>query len=160
MGGSLSVVVFAGIFMAKMVEEIVKPYNPLFYKRYVDDIITKRSVGKVDYLYSKLNNYHPNLKLTAEANPKEFLDISIISADGIISTKVFTKKNKLPTPHDHPIPQKSYKRNAITGELHRASKIASSFDKEILRIKMKFLSAGFPIRFINSVVEDFTKRGP
>ena len=44
MGGSLSVV-FAGIFMAKMEEEIVKPYNPLFYKRY-GSIITKTSVGK------------------------------------------------------------------------------------------------------------------
>ena len=43
------------------------------------------------------------------------------------------------------------------GELHRASKIASSFDNEVLRIKKKFLSAGFPICFINSVVEDFTK---
>ena len=75
MGGSLSVD-FAGIFMAKMEEEIVKPYNPLFYKRYVDDIITKRSVGKVDCLYSKLNDYHPNVKLTAVANPKEFLDTS------------------------------------------------------------------------------------
>ena len=37
-----------------------------------------RSVGKVDYLNSKLNNYHP----------KEFLDTSIISTDGIISTKI------------------------------------------------------------------------
>ena len=117
MGGSLSVV-FAGIFMAKMEEEILKPYNPLFYKRYVDDIITKRSVGKVDYLYSKLNNYHPNVKLTAVANPKEFLDNSIISTDGIISTKVFTKKNKLPTPWSSNTPTR-YKRNAITGELHR-----------------------------------------
>ena len=155
MGGSLSVV-FAGIFMAKMEVEIVKPYNPLFYKRYVDDTITKRSVGKVDYLYSKLNNYHPNVKLTAVANPKEFLDTSILSTDGIISTKVFTKKNKLPTPWSSNTP-KRYKRNAIKGELHRASKIASSFDTEVLRIKKKFLSAGFPIRFINSVVEDFTK---
>ena len=34
-----------------------------------DDIITKRSVGKVDYLYSKLNNYHPNVKLPT---PKSF----------------------------------------------------------------------------------------
>ena len=52
---------------------------------------------------------------------------------------------------------KMYKRNAIMGELHRASKIVSSFDTEVLRIKKKFLSAGFPICFINSVVEDFTK---
>ena len=124
-------------YLQGKMEEIVKPYNPLFYRRYVDDIITKRSVGKVDYLYSKLNNYHPNLKLTAVANLKEFLDTSIISTDGIISTKYFTKKNKLPTPWL----SKRYKRNAIMGELHRASKIASSFDKEVLRIKKKFLSA-------------------
>ena len=127
MGGSLSVV-FAGFFMAKM-EEIVKSYNPLFYKWYVDDIITKISLGKVDYLYSIQNNYHPNVKLTAVANSKEFLDTSIISTDGIISTKVFTKNNKLPTPWASNTP-KRYKRNAITGELHRASKIASSLIKK------------------------------
>ena len=36
------------------------------------------------------DNYHPNLKLTAIANPEEFLDTSVISTDGIISINVFT----------------------------------------------------------------------
>ena len=61
-----------------------------------------------DHLYSKLNNYHPNLELTDVANPKEFLDTSIISTDGIISTKVFTKKtNKIL--HGHTILQRGIK---------------------------------------------------
>ena len=41
MGGSLSVV-FSGIFMAKMEHDVVYPHHPPFYKRYVDDIITRR----------------------------------------------------------------------------------------------------------------------
>ena len=51
------------------------------------------------------------------------------------------------------------KRNAITGELHRARRIASDFEKETTRIKKKFLSVGFPSRFIESVIRDF-KRVP
>ena len=33
----------------------------------------------------------------------------------------------------------------------------ANYTMVVLRIKKKFLSAGFPFRFINSVVEDFTK---
>ena len=63
-------------------------------------------------------------------------------------TKVHTRSKKF---HDHwsrKIPLR-YKRNAITGELHGASKIASNFNNELKRIKIKNLQAGFPIHIIN-----------
>ena len=44
-----------------------------------------------------------------------------------------------------------YKRNAITGELHRANKIASNFSNEMKRIKTKYLRAGFSIHVINDI---------
>ena len=36
-----------------------------------------------------------------------------------------------------------YKRNAITGKLHRAKSIANDFNFEVKRITKKFSSAGF-----------------
>ena len=47
MGGPLSVIM-ADIFTTKMENDIVKPKNPSFYKRYVDDIINRRKIGNED----------------------------------------------------------------------------------------------------------------
>ena len=47
MGGPISVI-FPDIYMTKTEEQVVKPTNPSFYKRFVDDIISKkkkRSIG-------------------------------------------------------------------------------------------------------------------
>ena len=66
------------------------------------------------------------------------------------------KPGKLPVFWSSKVP-KRYKRNAITGELHRARRIASDFEKETTRIKKKFLSVGFPSRFVESVISDFMK---
>ena len=48
-----------------------------------------------------------------------------------------------------------YKHNAIIGELHRAKKIASNFDIEIKRIVKKYTAAGFPSRFVLSIMDNF-----
>ena len=53
---------------------------------------------------------------------------------------------------------KRYKRNAINGDLHRAMRIATDFDYEIVQIKEKFLAANFPPRFINRVCNDFLNK--
>ena len=153
MGGPLSVVI-SGVFMAKMEKDKVKPSKPSFYKRYIDDIISKRVISQSDDLYDALNSYHPNIKLTAVPNPTEFLDTSLVISNGLISTKVFTKKGKLPTPWKSRVPIR-YKRNAISGDLHRSKKISSDFASEITRIKSKYINAGFPIKFIQSVINDF-----
>ena len=65
MGGPLSVV-FANIFMTKLEEDVVRPINPLFYKRFVDDSINRREKNKPDELFNKLNSYHPKIKFTIE----------------------------------------------------------------------------------------------
>ena len=48
MGGPLSVIM-VDIFMIKMENEIVKPKNSSFYKRYVDDIINRRKIRNEDF---------------------------------------------------------------------------------------------------------------
>ena len=50
-----------------------------------------------------------------------------------------------------------YKQNTINGNLHRSKRITSNFDEEIPLIKEKFMKADYPLRFINSVVNEFLK---
>ena len=96
--------------------------------------------------------------MTLEIAPTKFLDTRIVySDDGSISTEVYRKPTKLPVTWNSKIP-KRYKRNTINTELHRAWKIASHFDREISLIKLKFTNAGFPIKFIESVVRDFQSK--
>ena len=64
-------------------------------------------------------------------------------------------KNKVPLSWSSKTP-KRYKRNTIRGELHRASKISSNFDAELVRIRRKVRNAGYPHRFVESVIRDFT----
>ena len=73
MGGPISVVL-SNIFCVKMEFNVVKPLKPKLYKRYIDDIFSKWIKNQPDELFEKLNNYHPNIKLTIEVNPSKFLD--------------------------------------------------------------------------------------
>ena len=77
MGGLISVVL-SNIFCVKMKFNVVKPLKPKLYKRYVDDIYSKRIKGQPDKLFEKLNNYHSNIKLAIELNLSKFLDTEIM----------------------------------------------------------------------------------
>ena len=61
MGGPISVVL-SNIFCVKMEFDVVKPFRPKLYKRYVDDIYSKRIKNQPHQLFEKLNNYHLNIK--------------------------------------------------------------------------------------------------
>ena len=100
MGGPISVV-FSDIFMNKMERDIVIPIASNLYKRCVDDTFAKRKKNKPDDLYNALNNYHPNLNLTVEVNPKRFLDTEIISNGNRFETKVFHKDWSSAVPKRH-----------------------------------------------------------
>ena len=151
MGRPLSVTL-SDIWMVKMENNIVVPHKPIFYKRYVDDIINHRKKHEEDLLFKKLTNYHPKIKLTIDINPPKFLDTEIIISNNEAFTSAHRKESKLPVPWESKVP-KHYKRNSLLGELHRAKKISSNFQKEIKNIKEKFSKANVPLRFvIHSVV--------
>ena len=138
--------------MVRTENEVVKPLNPPFYKRFVDDIYSRRNKSQQDVLFEALNNFHPNIKLTIEVNPEKFLDTKILlNNEGVVTTQVYRKENKKAVSK---IP-KRYKRNTISGDLHRSRKIASNFDIEITAIKAKYNKAGYPRRFIESIIRDF-----
>ena len=140
MCGPISVV-FSDIYVCKMEENIAIPANPIFYKRYVDDTYVWRKKHETDKLFLHLKSYHENIKLTLEANPNKFLDHEIICTDQGIKTQVYNKAKKLPMHWSSKVPFK-YKRNVITGELHRGKRIASNFNKDTKRIRSKYTDAG------------------
>ena len=74
-----------------------------------------------------------------------------------IITKIYTRSNKFPVHWSSKTPLR-YKHNTITGDLHRANKIASNFSNEIRRIKIKYLQAGFQIHVINDVFHRFNQQ--
>ena len=105
MGGPLPVTL-ADIHMIRTEKDIVTPLKPVFYRRCVDEIYTRRKKGIQDKLYERLNNYHPNIKLTIEINPNKFLDTEIIENEGAIETRVYRKATKLPVPWVSNIPKR------------------------------------------------------
>ena len=76
--------------------------------------------NELDSLFEKLNSYYPNIKLTIEKNLLKFLDAKIIRRESKIETKIYDKSKKLPVHWSSKILTR-YKRNFITGELHRAN---------------------------------------
>ena len=87
MGWPMSVV-FSGIYICKMKEDIAMPVNPIFYKRYVNDTYVRRKKHETNKLFLDLNSYHENIKLTLEINANKFLDTEIICNDQGIKTQV------------------------------------------------------------------------
>ena len=133
MGGPTSVVL-SNIFCVKRKFDVVKSLKP---KRYVNDIYSKQN--QPDKFFKKLNNYHPNIKLTIEVNPRKFLNTEIMVKNGIIETSVIVKESTI---HNHwlsAVPKK-YQRNAVLGDLHRAHKISSNFELEKQYIRKKILT--------------------
>ena len=156
MGGPLSVT-SSDMYMTKMESDVVRPFNPIFYRRYVDDIYNRRKINKKDDLYEALNKYHKNIKLTVEKSPSKFLDTKLIINNGIYETQVYRKETKMPTHWSSNIP-KRYKRNAISVDLHRSKRISSNFDTEVQIIKSKFKSVGYPLPFIDNVIRTFKEK--
>ena len=154
MGGPLSFT-FSDIYMVKMENDVVIPSKPIFYRRFVDDIYSRRILGD-NVLFGRLNNYHPNIKLTIEVNPRKFLETKITIISGAYKFNIYRKNTKLPSPWTSKTP-KRYKRNTINVDLHCSKRISSNFDEEIPLIKEKFMQSAYLLHFINSVVNEFQK---
>ena len=77
MGGPLPVTL-SDIHMTRTENNVVRPEKPLFYRRFVDDIIKRRKKNEHDIIFENLNKYHPKINLTIEVNPCKFVDTKII----------------------------------------------------------------------------------
>ena len=139
-----------------MENDVVKPSKPIFHRRFVNGIYSRRKLGD-NVLFDRLNSYHPNFKLTIEVNPSNFLDTKLINVNGTYKFNVHWKNTKILSPWTSKIP-KRYKRNTINGDLRRSKRISSNDeDEEIPLIKENFMKGDYPLRFINSFVKEFRK---
>ena len=149
MGGPLSVT-FSDIYMVKIENDVVIPSRPIFYRRFVDNIYSRRKLGD-NVLFDLLKSYHPNIKLTIEVNSSTFLDTKLTNINGTYKFNVYRKNTKLPAPSTSKTP----KSLSVNDDLHRSKRISSNFDKEIRLIKEKFMKADYPLRFINRDANEF-----
>ena len=104
-------VTFSDIYMVKMENDVVIPSKSIFYRRFVDDIYSRRKLRDT-VLFDRLNSYHPNIKLAIEGNPSKFLDTKLTNINQRLSEKHKTTSKTL----------KRYKRNTINGDLHRSKR--------------------------------------
>ena len=96
--GGLSVI-FSDIYLVKKENGIAvssKPCNT-FYQRFADDIYSIKKIGD-NALFYRLNNYHPNIKLAIELNPRKFLDTKLTNINGFYKFNISWKSTKLPSP--------------------------------------------------------------
>ena len=156
MGRPLSVT-FSNIYLTKLEIDKVRPTKPLFYKRFVDDVINRMNKNTPDSLLTSLNCYHPNINFTVEVNPSKFLDSNIKIVDGKVETSNCRKPNKIPVHWTSKVP-KRYKRNAINGDLSRSYQISMNFDHKKEIIRERYHLAGCPTRFVDSVIDQFHQK--
>ena len=91
MGGAISAIML-GVHMKRMEKDCVVPLNPKFYRRYVDDTITKRKENATnDELFANMNPHHKN-NSTVESNSTRFLDTAFnANHDGSMTTQKYFK---------------------------------------------------------------------
>ena len=78
--------------MVKVENIVVIPSKPIFHRRFVDDIYSRRELGD-NVLFDRLNNYHSNIKLTIEVNPSKYLDSKLTNISGASKFNVYQKKH-------------------------------------------------------------------
>lgn len=149
--------ILADIFMAYLEEKLCDSIQLVeLYKRYVDDIlIISESQSEAIELCRKMNNIHPNIKLTIEHevdNCIAFLDVKIHrKQDGLIARSVY-RKHTWTGQYLHftsfvPI---QYKRGIVKTLYDRARKIctADNLPNELKMLQETFLANGYPKQFI------------
>ena len=96
----------------------------------------------------------PKIKLRTKICPPKFLDTEFIILHNEVITYAHRNESNLFVPWESKVSM-HYKRNIILGELHRANKIASNFQKDVENIKEKFSKTNFSLTFMNIVVAQF-----
>ena len=73
-------------------------------------------------MFNRLNNYHPDIKLTIEVNPSKCLDTQLTHMNVPITSAFIRQTQNYLRPWKTP---KFYKRNTIKSDLHRSNRISS-----------------------------------
>ena len=106
-----------------------------------------------DSLIENSNTSHEKIKFTIETNPQKFQDTQLLLENNIIKTEVYRKTNKFSL----------YWKSKILERLKKCNKWRSvsfmeNFYHEKNETRNKVLTAGYPMRFLNSVINDFESK--
>ena len=154
MGNRLSPVL-ANIFMLKLKQDVVQPHNPPFYDQYVNKIFSKRKRNDLDIMLESLSSYHDNINFTVETNPNHFPDSTFRYHNDRFEQHFHGKPGKYPTHWASQAPTR-WRRNVITGAVHRAKCISSNLTEYVKHITEVFHQAlRFTSSFIQSTVDSF-----
>ena len=137
MGSPISVVL-AELFMQKLEEEIFlnAPYQQIFWKRYLDDIITVLPRDLIYVFLDYINCVNEHITFTVETETNNFLpylDLNLIrKEDGHLMFDVYRK----PTNHNNYLKYDSYhptqtKRAVVKSLTNRAKNLCSSRVRKI-----------------------------
>ena len=167
--GSPLAPLLANWFVARIEEKLLsdeqhKKYQPIIYKRYVDDIFaTFKCLEDRNKFFIALNEAHPNLSFTMEepASTLPFLDVSITIMDGAYHTSVYRKPtNTGVVMHYSSMAPSKWKRalvQCLVTRAHRVSSDFNSFTIELNNIKSLCSKNGYPSTFTESIIDEFIK---
>ena len=156
MGSPLGPLV-ANAFMCN-IEEKLRNQNkmPAFYKRYVDDTLSKMpDVSSAFEFLLTLNEIHPSLSFTMELEDNgklPFLGMVIIRNGPRLDTKVYVK------PTDTGLLLHYQSHVVLKTMLNRALKLSSNwkfFRQECERLKMVFAQLHYPETLIENTIRHF-----
>ena len=157
--------VLANIFMVHLEESMIPRLKEKmsFWYRYVDDTFTFVKEGEVENIQKMLNDFHPDIKFTFEAevnNEISFLDVKVIrKSDGSFDTSVYRKKTDSSIYMNwNSFATRNWKIGTLKGLFRRAFLICST--KEALETELKYLKHvfvkinGYPSRVVNNTLHD------
>ena len=152
-------------FMCNMEEKIFKEctsYEPIYYRRYVDDIFALfRSPSERDLFFEKINKIHKNLAFTMEVSTSSlpFLDTSVSVKEDKFDFKVYRKPtNTGVVLNFNAMAPRKWKTSLIRCLLTRALKLSSSwelFQTEISVIKEILNKNSYPTVLVEKKIAEF-----
>ena len=136
---------------------------PAIYMRYVDDVfcIFRKNV-KFELFYDQLQSLHKNIKFTYEfgGNSLPFLDTRIDLGRNTFESKIHRKSTDTNVLLNYSaVAPPQWKRALITWFINRAKAVCTTdiaFREEIVKLVDIFGKNGYPKRFIDKVVNNFS----
>ena len=155
---------YANIFMGKLERVILSqaPLKPLYYKRYIDDILIlwPHSEAELkDFLFS-MNSFHPSIKFTYEFshNKITFLDLDIYKGPHFLTSKKLDiqthikPSNRQAYVHSSSHHPPGVGKGVALGEMKRylrTNSRVSTFNSFKAKHRLNLKKRGYSLKFIN-----------